>query len=258
MLSAHRLLAFVLFFAGISLIQAQNGFVVTLKGDTLKGRVIMQPQATIDQLMVKGRKKIHLTARDVRNVNIGTITYRPVVFEGRMRFMKIVRQGYLSLLSFQSSYQSFAFDGSLLMKADGSMMEVPRISFRKDLPTFIDQPALADSISQGHLTLSNILEIVDRYNRNVERLTRSAAAVNKAISQNMPSIQLLDSLRKEVETSNCKNTIEPLEIITDLRAKLASGQHAPGYAVNALNESLKACPGVAGLLAETLSSLRKN
>ena len=69
---------------------------------------------------------------------------------------------------------------------------------------------------------------------------------------------MLNSLRQEVETSNCKNTIEPLEIIADLKAKLASGQPAPAYAVNALEDSLKACPGVAEQLARTLASLRKS
>lgn len=251
-----RLLTVVLFFAGLLHLNAQDGFVVTLKGDTLKGRVILQPQATVDQLVLKSKNKTHLTARDVRSVGIGDVRYRPVVLDGRLRFMKILREGYLSLLSFQSSYQSFAFDGSLLIKADGSMLEVPRINFRKDLPPFIDQRALADSIDQGLLTLGNILEIVDRYNRNTDRLTRQESLRNKAITANLPAIGLLDSLRKEVETSNCKNTIEPLEIIADVRAKLAAGLQAPAYAVNALNDSLQACPGVAGLLAQTITSLR--
>ena len=172
MLSAYRLLTFVVLLAGFSPLHAQDGFVITLKGDTLRGRVVLQPQSTVDQLMLKANRKTHLTARDVRSVVLGKVQYRPVAFDGRLRFMKIVREGYLSLLSFQSTYQSFAFDGSLLMKADGSMLEVPRINFRKDLPPFIDQPALADSITQGLLTLSNILEIVDHYNKNVDRLTR--------------------------------------------------------------------------------------
>ncbi len=236
-------------------LRAQNGWVTTRSGDTLKGRIILEPRQQIDQVQIRGEKKITLTARQVKRIRVGTDNYLPVAYDGRIRLMKIRIEGYLSLLNFQTSYTSFTYDGSLLAKADGSMMEVPRINFRRDLPPFIDQVPLADSISNGLLNLANIESIVRRYNKNVEQLTRTTNYRNKSITTLTPARIALENLRSSAESASWPQKREALEIISDLNRKFSEGLPAPDYVLRALRETLSGQTELLPLLDELIRLL---
>ena len=72
--------------------------------------------------------------------------FQPVKGPYGYTFMKLVKSGYLSLLSFQPENQS-SYDGMWLLKKDGDGIEVPNLTFEKGMKKFLsDCPALVKKI----------------------------------------------------------------------------------------------------------------
>lgn len=225
-------------------LRAQDGMVITLRGDTLQGRIVIEPREQIDQIQIRASKKTTLTARQVRRVTIGTTSYLPVAYDRKIRLMKILIEGYVTLLNFQSSHNSFTYDGSLLLRADGVMLEVPRLNFRKELPEFIEAPGLTDSIATGKLTLADIELIVRRYNTHMDRMTEMTATRNKAVSAYEPARFAMDELIGTAEQSDFPERQEALQIMADIRQKFSHGENVPPYAVRAMNAALATQPAL--------------
>ena len=147
--------------------QQADDYAVTVRGDTLRGKVTLLSFEKIDQVQVKNDKKTTLTALQIRAVKFNGNIYRPVTYDSKLRFMKVLRDGYLSVLAYQTTPTNSSYDGILLMKADGAMMENPRLAFRRAMPEFLKDPVLADSIEAGLLTRNDLMHVVDQYNHHI-------------------------------------------------------------------------------------------
>src|SRR5688572_5850376 len=101
-------------------VHAQN-YLVTNKGDTLKGSITLQLNGKIETAVVKGEKRASISAINTRVVSLEGKIYKPVQFNNNIQFMQVLVDGYLSLYGFQQP-NIMAYDGRLLRKRDGKQM----------------------------------------------------------------------------------------------------------------------------------------
>lgn len=236
--------------------QTDEDLVVTLKGDTLKGRITLLSFEKIDQVQVKTDKKTILTALQVRMVRYNKETYRPVTYDGKLRFMKVLRDGYLSVLAYQTTPTNSAYDGILLMKADGEMMENPRLGFRKAMPAFLNDRALGDSIEAGLLTRNDLFHVVDQYNRNIQisTLARMREVVAGAAADRSV-MTLIGKMMLDAQSLPDGQRTEIQDILEDIKWKTGNGLKVPAYMTRALRNATASLPAFSADTEALLQSL---
>src|SRR5258708_33286788 len=119
-------------------------------GDTLRGKVKIMSYDQLDRVQVGEKKnKTTLTARQVKTAFTEGETYHPQQSNHTIRFMKLVKPGYLSLYAFKEENQNF-YGGRSLIKKDGTKTEGPNLSFKKIINEFLgDCPELREKIKSG-------------------------------------------------------------------------------------------------------------
>ncbi|MFM7195472.1 MAG: hypothetical protein ACKOYP_11940 [Bacteroidota bacterium] len=236
--------------------QSSDDFVVTTKGDTLRGKVTLLAFEKIDQVQIRTDKKTILTALQVRMVRYNKDTYRPVTYDYKLRFMKVLRDGYLSVLAYQTTPTNSSWDGILLMKADGAMMENPRLSFRKAMPEFLNDPLLSDSLESGLLTRNDLYHVVDQYNRHIKinTLARMREVVARAAADKS-LMTLLGKMMLDAQSLPDGPRTEIQDIVEDIKWKAGNGLKVHPYMINALRSATAASPGLSANAIEIVNSL---
>src|SRR6266487_545594 len=143
-------------------------YVVLAKGDTVKGVIKLLSFDQLDRVQVSGIKKQTYTAMQVRSIAIEKQEYKPYKMENSIRFMKVLKPGYLSLLAFRPNGQG-SWDGRYLYKMDGAGIELPNLSFKKSLGKFLsDCDVLAEKLDKGEFAKRDIERIIDLYNACIQ------------------------------------------------------------------------------------------
>ena len=235
---------------------AQTGYAVTVTGDTIRGNIILESNEKIDRVRIKNDKSVFLSALKVKALQVENQEYRPVTYATKLRFMRVMKSGYLSVLAFQSSHNSFNYDGILLLKADGQMMELPRINFKKAMAEFIDDKPLADSISAGFLGRSDLDEIVARYNKKIEVRTIEIMKYNKAVEAGIPAAEIVQKIKRLITGSTFEGKSDAIEILQDVEGKLTKGEAIPSYTLKALQSILKDQSNFKDLLLELQTAIK--
>jgi hypothetical protein len=216
-------------------LRGQEEYVVTLKNDTLRGPVRLLTYDVMDRVAVgSGSKKTSLKAVEVRYVVQDGFTYQPVQNNKAIRFMRVLRAGYLTLYAYRQEFQS-SYDSRLLLKMNGQKIDLPNIGFKKLLSEFLeDCPATALKVKEGEFDRSEVEAIVDDYNACV------AAQNNVAIvtAKPTPLVEAISALRAKVETSSLESKQEVLDLIKDLDNKAKRGQTIPAYLASSLKSYL--------------------
>ena len=152
-----------LFTFSFALLSAQD-FLITTKGDSIKGTINFQLIGKIEIANIKASKREIVSAINTREVFLKGKRFKPVQFNGSILFMQILTEGYLSLLAFQPP-NIMTYDGRLLQKKDGQLLEVPGIGFKKSMAKFFsDCPDLANKINAGEFGSKDLTEIINQYN----------------------------------------------------------------------------------------------
>lgn len=256
MKSRLTILSIMILFCLSAYAQSSDDFVVTAKGDTLRGKVTLLAFEKIDQVQIRTDKKTILTALQVRMVRYNKDTYRPVTYDNKLRFMKVLRDGYLSVLAYQTTPTNSSWDGILLMKADGEMMENPRLSFRKAMPEFLNDPALGDSIESGLLTRNDLYHVVDQYNRHIK--INTLARMREVVARTAADKSLMTLLGKmmlDAQSLPDAPRTEIQDIVEDIKWKAGNGLKVPAYMIRALQAATAPHPGLSADAGEIIKSL---
>lgn len=247
-------------FAVALTIQAQE-FAITLKGDTLRGKLRYYSYDNLDRLQVtaKNKKKANFTAVQVQKFVKDGATYQPIRYENSIRFMKVIKSGYLSLYAFSVTQQNL-FDGRYLLKRDNSGVELPNISFKKILGKYLsDCPALKDKIENGDLHKGDIEKIVDEYNACIEANTvRMMATTNTGTtSYNNEKIEAVKKLKGKVEAENFLTKKDVVDLLNDMQNKLARNEAIPNFLTEGLKSYLADTPDLSKAADELITLLKK-
>lgn len=245
----HVLLIIILLVA-YQCAKAQN-YILTTKGDSLTGAVKMfnsGPELKA-QVVTAEKKRINVPMLQVKMIKYEGDTYRPQRGPDGYTFMKLVKEGYLSLYAFQFPNQA-SYDGLYLLKRDGTMIEVPNINFKKALKKFLaDCADVATKVESGEYTKRELDRIIDDYNRCIADLTtaRSSAPSNPTPSSaqapvkvDAPTQETWTILDKKVQAlPDFSAKADALEMIQEIKNKLSRGEKIPNFMIEGLKTSLK-------------------
>ncbi len=239
-------------FGLIHLSKAQD-YIITNKGDTIRGEIKLLSFDLLDRVQVKtGKEKKNYTAKEVKICSIKEELYRPVGQDNAIRFMKVIKYGYLSLYAFNSP-NLHTYDRRLLTKLDGTSMEVPNLLFTKIMVNYLeDCPTIREKIKSEDYGKKDLEKIVDEYNLCLDEKTRAAAA--GAFTN--PKLEALESLRSKVENlDSFSSKKDALDLIKDITQKVNNKEVIPNYLLEALKGYLGNQVEVREALESVLSKL---
>lgn len=241
---------------GWSMLTSGQDYVVTLKSDTLLGRVKIMAYDLIDRIQVNdGKKKQHFTAIQVRLAVVGKETFQPVRIENGYQMMQLVNPGFLALYLARRP-NSLSYEIQYLVKRDGSAMEVPNLSFRKNVSEFLKEClTVSQKIDNGELTRKNLSQIIVEYNTCLDNQAKSI--VDKTpVDADDARLLALTALKKKVEGIQMPSQKDALDLLNDIREKVRNKQTVPNYLMESLKGMLKDIPECQAELEKVLGTLK--
>jgi len=235
----RNILLLLFLIAGLPLM-AQDNYLVTKQGDTLRGDVRILSYDVMDRAAIKvGGKKKNFTAIEVRTICTDSTWYSPVQYENTIRFMQVIQAGYLSLYGFKPE-NSQSYDGRLLGKMDGSKLEVPNIQFKRILGGFLeDCESVSEKVKGGDYGRDQLKEIVVAYNDCVKEQNKKSVI---AVSNASPLTDAIYKLRAKVDGSSLASKKDVLDLLTSMDAKARLKEPVPGYLTEGLKSYLAGKP----------------
>ncbi len=245
-----------------TLASAQSDYGITLKGDTLKGRVRILTYDQLDRVqIVTDDGKKNYSALEVRTLRIAGVTYHTIKYDKGFRYMRLIKDGFLSLYGFRMPNQS-TYDGQYFVKKDGSALEMPNLTFKKSLSVFLsDCPEVNERIKSGDLGRKDIDKIVDRYNSCLQFKTErrveepKVAPVTEIESEQMIAVNAI--INKAEAATNLENKSDIIDLLKDLRSKIARNEILPNYILKDIKNQLGQNPDFAAEVEKLLSLVKK-
>lgn len=221
----------------------QTDYLVKLKGDTLKGEVRILSYDIQDRIQVTSDgKKQSFLATQVNHVSINGEIYKAQKQMNNIRMMKLIKEGYLSLYGFKIENQA-TYDGRLLTKKDGTTIEVPNLTFKKSLATYLeDCNDVSEQIRAGAYTRNEIEKVVDDYNacmlnkKNPQELATVVTEPKSSLQQK--KTEALTSFSEKVASINFAAQADALELLKDIQGKVDRNEAIPNYQAEALKSIL--------------------
>lgn len=240
-------LLLILFSFFIAKTNAQD-YLITSKGDTIKGKAKILSFELIDRAVIPVPAKQTFTAMQVRLIHLENENYRPMRYENSIRFMKVLKQGYLSLLAFKPNGQG-NWDGRLLAKRDGTSLEVPNLSFKKMIGRFLsDCPAIEEKLDKGELAKKDIDRIIDLYNTCLESQSTMKLANREAQPkpeekfESLEKVSAIKGLMEKVDKGDFLSKEDASDLLKDILKKVEKGEKVPNYLTEGLKSYLEKTP----------------
>ncbi|HTE28784.1 MAG TPA: hypothetical protein VK666_00310 [Chryseolinea sp.] len=216
-------------------------YVVTSKGDTIIGTIkpLMYGADKKVQVAAEGKKKQTLAMFQIRAFQFKNETYQPVKGPDGYTFMKLIKSGYLSLYHYQLLNQ-VTFDGTFLLRRDGKGIDVPNLGFKKVMKNFLeDCESVADKIDKGDLSKRDLNTIIDEYNQCIQNKTINHDEIVAAHAEQQKQISAWDVLEQKVKDQSAFEGKEnALEMIGEIKGKIAKSEKIPNFLVEGLKSSL--------------------
>ena len=224
---------------------AQSDYAITSKSDTLKGEVKILTYDLNDQVQVKIDKKRKVyTSLQVKSVFLNGETYQTVKFEGRYRFMKLLKPGFLTLYGFRLTNQQ-TYDGRYLLKKDGIGMEIPNLTFKKSMASFLSScPEVEEKIKNGDLGRKDVDQIIDQFNTCIiPKAEKNVVIVPELTPVENGKILAISTLIVKVDSSSeLSEKTDILDLLKDLKSKVGRGEILPNYLIKDITNHLSDKP----------------
>ena len=235
-----HILLFILLMLVYQCANAQD-YIVTPVGDTIKGEVkpiTFGPEKKV-QVTTSDKKKTLYSIFQIRSFSFKNEIFHPVKGEKGYVFMKLLKPGYLSLYGFQLENQ-VTYDGLYLRKKDGTGIEVPNLTFKKQMTKFLSEcEDVTARIDKGELGRKSINQIVESFNTCIESKTNDITKTNVASNEQMKKISSWDVLEEKVKAkSDFEGKNDALEMISDIKGKIKRNEKIPNFLLEGLKNSL--------------------
>lgn len=241
---------------------AQSDFIVTLRNDTLYGEVRIQSYDQQDRIqLIVDKKKENYKATQVAFVSIKGDIYKAQELENSIRMMRLVKEGFLSIYAFKVENQS-SYDGRMLVRKDGTSMEVPNLSFKKAMMAYLaDCKTVSEMIKNGSYSRNDLEKIVEDYNTCMVSGSGEIASV-KAKSDEQSTIQnektgIINDFTKKIAALDFESRKDALEILQDIQTKVSRNETIPNYQIEALKSLLSAQQSIQPDLEKLISVLKE-
>jgi hypothetical protein len=238
------------FYLSFSLLLCTSGllaqdYLITTKGDSIVGNVKPMAYAQDKRVVViVDKKKQTFPMTQVKHFVIDGELYKPAKGPTGYSFMKVLKEGYVSLLAYQAQNQT-AYDGRYLLKLDGRGMEVPNLTFKKSMTNFMnDCLEVVQKLESGEFTRRDLLLIVDTYNNCITNKSypsaQEVATIDEPAKSNAIHVQSWDVLKEQVAANaSVKDKETVIEMIADIKSKLSRGEKVPNYLLMGLKEYIQ-------------------
>ena len=234
---------FLLFILLMLVYQCANAqdYILTTRGDSLVGEVkaLNYSREKKVQIITGEKEKQNFSLFEVREFSSDEEIYHPVKGETGYVFMKLIQPGYLSLYAYQLENQT-RFDGLFLKKADGEGMVVPNLGFRKYMSQFReDCPDVSERVKEGELDKKNISDMITAYNACIADRTINHDQIIARHEERSEKINAWDSLEGKVRDMQFAEKNNALEMIAEIKNKIARRETIPNFLVEGLRNALK-------------------
>lgn len=257
--SAIHILLLIILMLAYQCAGAQD-FAVTVQGDTLRGKIKLMDYADVPKVQVTGSdgKKTVLTMYQTRELFYDSTVFRPQKGPQGYSYMKLLVDGYLSLFAFKPENQN-SYDGLLLVKKDGAIMEVPNLTFKKAMRKFLEDCGLVrEKIESGQYTKKELRQIITEYNTCIDNKLPAATPASKPVA--VPESDLAkkwsDFERKVSAYADFPGKADAQEMISDITKRIARGEKVPNFLIQGLKTSIKE-PDLASEMEPLLVEIQK-
>ena len=150
----------------------QSEYLITLKGDTLYGKIFISSLKSIGDITVKTEKEnVVVSANMVDRLIIKDVLYKPVNYANTKRMAQIFEEGYLSHIGIRQE-GSGLYNHQLLYKETGEHLIVSNLGFKKRLSNFLQECApLIANLETGVIKANQIQDMVRFYNNSCSQST---------------------------------------------------------------------------------------
>jgi hypothetical protein len=234
-----KIFAITLFTLSVLSARAQE-YVVTTKGDTLKGEVKPLIFGAVERVQVTSsdRKKEVFPILQVKSYRFRDRIYKPVKTDRKYTFMRVLASGYMTLFEFQPENQ-VTYDGLFLQKLDGAGLEVPNLTFKKAMKNFLaDCPDVVAKIDSGSLGKRDLVEIVTVYNKCIDDRTSSTTSARTQTKAAQDKNAVWVVLEEKVKTIEFQEKGNALDMITEIKNKISRNENVPNFMIEGLKSSL--------------------
>ena len=249
-----------------SMVLAQTDYIVIAKGDTLHGEVKILTYDLLDRVqLLADKKKKTYTAVQVRSIFVDNEVYHPQRFDNSIRFMKLIKKGYVSMYLFRPANQMM-YDGRFLIKMDGKSLEVPNIGFKKLISSFIeDCPEVFTKVKNEELKRGDLDKIINEYNQCITNKTKAPSVtaypiitppMDVVITDKTEAIKNLQS--KVAALENLMDKKDVLDLLSDISDKASKEKAIPNYQLEALKGYLNSNEAVKAELEKVIALLKPN
>ena len=252
---------FILFLFNGQLNGHCQDFVVTTKGDTLKGKVklLMTSFEKKVQVINETKQKTTLSILQTKTVQVDKDRFDPVRFNNTYTFMKLQKGGYLSLYGFQLEKQN-SFDGQYLLKMDGKGIEVPNLGFKKIMASFLtDCNVISEAVTAADYGRNDLDKLIDDFNACISKKSTYPSSTTSTITVlpkvNESKLEMWTALESKVQASSLETKAESLEMIGEIKSKISKGEKLPKFLTEGLKSNLESDALLSSELTKALSTI---
>jgi len=253
-----QLFLILIFVGAYSIASAQVDYVVTVKGDTIHGKIkyLNFGAEKSVQITLSDKKKKVYPILQTKAFQLDSVIYNPVRTPQGYTYMKLLKGGYLSLYAFQIENQS-TWDGRFLVKKDGSSKEVPNIGFKKILSQFLSEcPSVVSKIESGELSKTKINEIIDAYNACIQTNTTNQNKAEVVSQEKTEKVNHWTELETAIKNGNeFESRADALDMIAEVKSKISRGEKVPKFISEGLKGLLNDQPAYTELLNKAIAEL---
>lgn len=241
---------------GYTISSAQSDYVVTTKGDTITGKVKYLNYGVEKKVQVTNDKKTIYSILQTTGFKMNNELYHAVRYAQGYTYMKVIKNGYLSLYAYQLS-DNGSWDGSMLLKRDGASIEVPNLGFKKSMKKFLSEcPIVVEQIEAGEFNKSKMNDLVDAFNQCIDLNTKNLK-LDQPLKENTDQLTSWNQLETDVKNLNdFEGTKDALEMIQEIKSKISKGEKIPNFLTEGLKESLKDQSSVQATLEKALQGVK--
>ena len=233
---------FIILMLTHELSSSAQDYVITTKGDSLVGKIKLFTYGSDKKVQVTDslKKKTLVPIFHVVYFVYKGEKYHPLKSERGYSFMKILKDGYLSLNAFQLDNQT-AYDGLYLYMKDGKGLEVPNLSFKKLMTKYLaDCPSVVAKIEDGTWGKKELNQIVDDYNQCIvmksNLVHQNPVVVEQAPVKEVSSWNTLeDKVKSHPDFTDKSNA---LEMINEIKNKIQHNESIPNFLIQGLKSTL--------------------
>jgi len=252
-----HILLLIVFMVAYQCSHAQSDYLVTTRGDTVRGELKLLFYGPEKKVQVKTEKdKTIYSILNTKSFYYQNEIHQPAKGPDGYVFMKLLKPGYLSLLAFQMD-KATSYDGRFLLKADGNGIEVPNLGFKKQMSKFLsDCDAVSVKLDQDGYSKKDLEIIVDEYNKCITGKTNEvqrAIATGRDTGTKTNSWDALAENIKQQPDFDGKATA--LEMTTDIKSRIQRGEKVPNFVVDGLKSTLAQQPDLKEALEKALSEI---